>query len=301
MNGFWAERVNYFKNILDSKVSVVAFLMIIAFVINGILNAFSSKNIIKNEKLKLAFFLVLGIAGTILSIGYASDSTYSITKILDKYLPFYKGMREPQKWVSVITISYVFFFCRSIEMIYNGIKTRRMKYAFVLFSAIIPIIYAHQMLWGFNNQLKVADYPKGWYEINAYLNNDKSDSKAVFFPWSFYPYFSFAGRNIIIPALSFFDKFTYIGDDTRVNNTYQQKYYRENELIENNFIKDIERGKADEEKMQSVFSELGIKYIILAKEKSTEKILRNLDNLHVLDILKDGAAIKLYKIKEYGF
>jgi len=49
-----------------------------------------------------------------------------------------------------------------------------------------PFFYSFTMFNGFWGQLKPTDYPKDWYEVNEFLNQDNQDFNVLFLPWHLY-------------------------------------------------------------------------------------------------------------------
>ena len=54
--------------------------------------------------------LIASIIAYILAIGVSGGPIISgVSHALYEHLPFYSGMREPQKWVGILLVGYVYF------------------------------------------------------------------------------------------------------------------------------------------------------------------------------------------------
>ncbi len=287
LNGHWGERDGFFKYHLDSYLSRVSSILILIFVLLGVYVG------LKDKKKRLSVFITLFLAlvAIFLAIGKAHPLTDVLTRPFYQYLPFYKGLREPQKWVALILLVYIFFISLFFESFLQKNNNSKMIKLFLAFLIFLPIINTHQIIWGFGRQLKVNDFPQSWYQTNDYLNEQKNDFKVLFLPWRFYMNFSFAGRQIINPSLSFFDKFTFIGNDIRVGNTYYQLYNKELDILSKQ-VGLISKKSCPETK---VFKSLNIDYIILAKEENWSDYL-SINNCHNLKLVNDYPEMFLFEV-----
>lgn len=289
LNGHWGERYKFFNYHLDSYLSRFSTVLILAFILLGIYLG------LKNKKEKALSLLALSsiIIALILAIGKAHPFTEFLTRPLYQYFPFYNGLREPQKWAALILLAYIFFFSVSFRYFLKKAKKTKTIKILLAFLLFLPIINAHQMLWGFNNQLKVGDFPKSWYGVNDYLNNQEGDFKVLFLPWRFYINLSFASREIINPALSFFDKFTFIGSDINVNNTYYQVYEEDLRILDDQ-MGFIMKGRCPD---LVTFKRVGVKYILLVMEDNWESYAA-IGNCPNLELVKKYPKLFLFQTRE---
>jgi hypothetical protein len=288
LNGHWAERENFFNYHLNSPVSMIASIIILGLVMAGTWLG------VKDKKKRLAggLAVLFGAVACVLAIGKAHFITAILVDPLYRYLPFYKGMREPEKWVVVLVLVYVYFLALFLNFSFKRFRKRKfIQWLIIVCLMVLPIVNTHQMLWGFNKQLKVGDFPKSWYEVNQFLAQQKNDFKVLFLPWHFYIDLSFAGRKIINPALGFFDKFTFIGSDIEVNNTYYQIYNEELEVLEDQI--ELIKNNSCPDPMD--FKEIRIKYIILAKEDDWQSYtgIKKCDNIRLIRDYQDLSLLQL--------
>lgn len=288
LNGHWGERSNFFKYVLDSKISLTSAAIILFIVLLGIIIGFKKKE--KRLITFLACFLIL--LSYFLAIGPANKFTSYFSSLFYEYIPFYQGLREPQKWVGLLLLIYIFFISISTDFFIEIIKKKKNELLKFLLPVIffLPMLNSSQILYGFNKQLVVSDFPKSWYKANQLLNQQPDDLKVIFLPWHFYVDLNFSGRKIVNPALGFFDKFTFIGNDINVDNTYYQYYSRELDFI-NNQLRLIEKDNCSEIKE---FKKINIGYIILSRQKENEDY--KLSNCSELKNIFNEDGLLLFKI-----
>jgi len=287
LDGHWGEKYNFFKYHLNSNVSKVSTVLILFFILLGIFLNFKDQK--KRPLILLSLAVIL--SAVVLTIGKAHPLTDFLTKPFYQYLPFYKGLREPQKWVSLILICYIFLFSSTFEFFWRKKKNSNRIKILLPFLFFLPLFNSHQILWGLNQQLKVNDFPSSWYQVNNILNKQDGDFGVLFLPWRFYINLSFAGREIINPSLSFFDKFTFIGDDIKVGNTFSQFYNKELDIL-NKEVDLVNKGNCPETK---ILNDLNISYIILAKEENWTDY-SFLNNCQNIKLINDFNEISLFKL-----
>jgi hypothetical protein len=149
-----------------------------------------------------ALFIVSVVLATGIRISVGSQITY----FLFNHLPFYKGLRETQKWVSVATMIYLIFLSVGLrELFTKKIVQRNALIMKILVGAII-VMQAPLLLWGFGGQVKPVQYPSDWYTVNSYIVHDDAgcSGSILFFPWHEYMSFSWIGAIIANPAPAFF-------------------------------------------------------------------------------------------------
>jgi hypothetical protein len=134
------------------------------------------------------------LAGIWLAVGGVSFLAQSV--------PLLAGLREPQKMAMLIALGY------SVMGAYGVAVVLAKMYRGVILAAvaviILPIIWTPTMLWGFNGQLRAANYPHDWYMAKQILSSSPQKGKTLFLPWHQYLKLGFAGRIVANPAEAFF-------------------------------------------------------------------------------------------------
>lgn len=205
LQGFWAESRSMYQ-LPQSHVVAWGLLTVIIWIL-VIIGAITLWHV--RERSIVIVFGVSALIAAVLAIG-------ALNTWLTKYIPFFAGYREPEKFVSLIAIAYVVCIAQGITSVLRYCHQQGgTSFAAIAFTLLLslPFIWTPTMYWGFNYQLKSVHYPSAWFTVNHMLDADKSNYKSLFLPWHLYMYFAFAGRNIANPAPAFFDKPVIVSDN----------------------------------------------------------------------------------------
>lgn len=290
MYGFWGDKEGRYlvqKDIVPGWV----FLFVIIFS----LSVWGTINNLKKEKLAVWVFVISGLLAFILAVGVAHPAFGKIYWTMYKYVPLFKGFREPQKFVALLVLSYAYLGALGVNAVLEKTNTlkgvaRKIGSFAPAILLLIPLLYSPAMLWGFGGQVKPVDYPKDWYATNEELNADTEDFEVLFLPWHQYMGFLFAGRVIANPAQRFFDKPIIQGDNAEFGTIYTQNDNPTSDFIEKNILKNKSENNAIGQNLNAI----NVKYIILAKEVDW-KNYAFLDNQEDLRLIKDTGSLKIYK------
>lgn len=139
----------------------------------------------KDKKMSLSLWSI-GILSYILSLGISSSIFIHFNNLFYNYVPFYIGLREPQKWSWVMIIIYIIFFIIGSSKILEKVQHKWRK-VIVAWICIIPILWTPASLFAYFNQIRMSDYPPD-IEIskNFLLEQWIWDEKIVNFPWHSY-------------------------------------------------------------------------------------------------------------------
>ncbi len=179
----------------------------------------------KNKKLTMSA-LWLTIAVWILAQGNNSAGIFAwFNDFLFENIPWYIGMRDPQKWLSVLVVFFAIFASkgtsRGLELIHKKIESEKnnvqlsQPYHINIIIAcliIVPLLYSSSQLWWRAGQLHVANYPKSWSKLKSEFNVSPASCELepchslVALPWHSYMEFNFARRTISNPLSLFIGK-----------------------------------------------------------------------------------------------
>lgn len=172
MHWYWWENQPRFLTTDDFNpyyqgIFIILFLIVIAWIYSQI----RSKKY-KNFDHSLT---LLAITSFILALGNSQWNIFSpVSNFLYEYLPFYKGFREPHKWVIFLVIFYSYFGSHWINYMWDIIiKYKNYKKILQLFGyllVLIPLFYTYQMIWGFWWQVSISHYPSQWQQVKSTLN-----------------------------------------------------------------------------------------------------------------------------------
>lgn len=128
---------------------------------------------------------------------------------------------------------------------------------------LVPLLYACP-LFGFHGQLTVTDYPREWYQVNDYLNQDEEDFNVLVLPWHLYMDYAWLpnrDKRLANPAHYFFDKPAICGDNIEAGGIYSQSTNPISEYVE--FL--LGKGK-HVDNLGELLAPINVKYVILVHE-----------------------------------
>jgi hypothetical protein len=205
-------------------------------------------------------------------------------------LPFYKGLREPQKWVAAIIPIYLFylilgsFYLSKVKIIINNRLVSGLVLAFII------VMQAPLLFWGFNCQAKPIPYPSDWYEVDNLLSDGSNCSdRILFLPWHLYMSFNWSKKIMVNPARTFFSCPVISGTNMEWGGIYDNSRSADGAII----------GDWLQNKGQGGVPALAgdpIRYIILAKELDFTSYLW-LNSSFDVDLILETKTLLVYETK----
>jgi hypothetical protein len=126
----------------------------------------------KEKKKEDKPYFILFWIGVILATGISHPWTAPLFEFLFKYLPFFSGLRDSHKLISLVALSYAF-------LIPKLSKSRWFKAGIVIF-----VLFYTFPLIGLSGQMQNVPYPKEYYTLNNYLDN--VSGHIIYLPWQTY-------------------------------------------------------------------------------------------------------------------
>lgn len=207
---------------------------------------------------------VVAVVAWILALGIATPPTEIITRFLVDHLPFYRGYREPAKWLAVVALAYAYlasFSLAALSARLHGYWSRAGATACLL----VPFIWVPLMIWGAAGQLRSTDYPASWYQLAEILSNlppaTSPSPDTLVLPWHQYLYLDFAGRAVANPAPGFFKRPVIVSNDPEVLGVPPAA---EAGLV-TSIQKDVINRRFFGHNAGSTLHELGVNYVVLLK------------------------------------
>ncbi|MFH1432361.1 MAG: hypothetical protein ABIG84_04040 [archaeon] len=223
-------------------------------------------------------FALIWLASLIIAIGITSPYTEPIYRYLYENIFFFKGFREPQKFIGLAALAYAYLGAKGIESI---------KKNYILL--IIPLIYTTGM-FTLSAALPSQDYPEDYYEMDAYLNSDKQDFNTLVLPWHQYMDYSWnknKDKRLANVARSFFQKPTITGDNMETGRIYSSSNNPRSEYIEQTL-------KENTTSIGKSLARINVKYVMLKKEVDYQKYQEFLQNQTDLTLIKNTTNLLLY-------
>lgn len=290
MSGFWAKERGIYVDLSGvGQIWGTSFLLLLPIILAGLFFGLRKK---EHRPMLLGLIFIFFIA-VILAVGIRLPVSREITYWLFNNVPFYKGLRESGKWVSLIVVIYGILLALGLEHLSKYKIIRENKTLSVVLICLLIVMQSPFLLFGFYGQTRPVNYPEDWKEINKYIASQQ-DGKyckdlVLFLPWHLYMSFSWIDNRLIAnPANSFFSCKIIQGTNMEWAGIYDNSGDKNGMIIEQ-WIK--------EKKSVDFFKNngLNIKYIILAKEVDWQEY-QWIDKIDGLKIEKETDNLKLYRV-----
>ncbi len=207
-NGFWAEGT-IFDHIFD--VAPVSKYLMLGLIFGNF--AATPFTLVKNRKTKLIYSLIIiGFIGFILSFGSNGiiGKVYSI--LIDEF-PLFRGMREPQKFLSLYILAFSILLGINSEYLFSKIKNSWRKYLLLIGITLIIVTSSIGIFRACNNQLETTVYPDSFNAVQ-----DKMGEKVLVLPWNLYINVPWSESRIQNPSKLYFDKNIIMTEDYKKRN-----------------------------------------------------------------------------------
>lgn len=195
---FWWEKYNRLL-IPDNNYWYIAWFIIFWIVVYWWIELYKRK-----KKLTL-YLLTLAVVSYILSLGISSVLFSWFNELLYTYVPYYIGMREPQKLTWLVMIVYAIFFLVWVYSILENNSNFKRKeyikkvllnqYSIISYIFILIIIWSPNVLFWFNGQLKISDYPDEIFQSRDNLI-EFNDKDVLVLPWHSYMACEWSNRKV---------------------------------------------------------------------------------------------------------
>jgi hypothetical protein len=244
----------------------------------------------RRYRLEIVLLGTVMVVALVLAQGIMGSPFAGLNGWLFDHVPFYRGYREPGKFIGLVALGLAYFFGLGVAWILE--RTRGKKWGEYLPPLLmaLPLLYTPTMLWGAGGQLRAVDYPADWYSLNRTLNAETGEGKVLFLPWHQYMYFQFAGRLIANPASRFFDRPVIQGDNAEIGLIERQSSNPTSSFIEDDIL------APDRTDVAARLRSRGIKYVVLAKEADYKKYAW-LDSQPGIRLVSDSATLRVYALK----
>lgn len=258
MYGFWREQTAGDEILLSKDflpIWPLFFSIFLIPILAGIRYLWKKKNY-------FYLFSLLSIAAfaVLFSYGPRDNLIGSFNIFLFSYIPGLKGLRESQKFISVLVLVYAILMAYGLNFLKN--LKRKLLYCLIvllLFSNIF--IFNFQFLWGAQGQVKAVEYPESFVRAKEFFANDKSDYNILIMPWHMYliGHPLAQGRTIADPAPGYFYSYNILhSKDPEVGYLSNKKDYFSDKII---FL----MGNNNKDLWNRYLKDLNIKYIFITK------------------------------------
>ena len=212
--GFWGERAGHF--VFPEDVNPLWWVFpVILFLVSIGGYRFSYKN---NKKL-IWFLILVWLLSWIFATGISSSRFWALNQWMFDNIPYYIGLREPQKWVGLllfvratgILLAFSKLLCLLDELRWSKWE---MQKKIVPLGVLVLILIANTpaLIWGFYGQLVLSDYPTDYQTYKqTTLSWDLRKGKILILPRHSYLTCPWTQRKIISNPLK-----AYLGNNPQI-------------------------------------------------------------------------------------
>lgn len=289
MSGFWGIEQFRYESLQNIKGNWGrSFYFLLPIIILGLIYNFKYK---EKRGLNIGLILIYFVA-FVLALGIALPITAKITLWLFNNVPFYKGLREPQKWVAVMIAVYEVLLVCGLTVLSKKKVVVKNKELLTFLLTFVIILQAPLMVWGGAGQVRPIEYPKDWYEVDKLIIQETNcESKILFLPWHLYMGFNWIGNIVANPSANFFKCSVIYGKNMEFGGIFGHSTDPDEREVEK-WVLNVGRTNLLEE------NKLNISYIILAKEVDWQNYLW-LSNHPNVEFVKETENLIVYKVKNY--
>jgi hypothetical protein len=259
LQGYWGEYQDRFISVQDNILWFPAFVGIVFLAFFGLVRLWRKNIFVKP-------FMFLFLLAFVLAIGVASSLIKPLVLWLYQYVPFYIGLREPQKWVVILVLVYAYFCAWGITYILDAKKIKEYRTGLGVLCAILPLIFSFAMIRGMHEFTTPHDFPVEWKEVRDHLRDDHSQGKILFLPWHSYMYFDFAGKNITNPARGYFGQNVISGNNVEFGGVYSNVDDFQTQTIQKYVMPDSEKTHFAQD-----MYDMGVQTVVLYKAEDWQK------------------------------
>ena len=289
MSGFWGKDQFRYFDMTTVPVWRASFIFLSPLILYGLWCSFKKKN--KTLRSLSIGFIVIFFIAVLMALGIKTSITRDLTIFLHNNLPLYKSLREPQKWVATLIPIYLFYLTIGISYLKKFKFVQVHKKRGLIALAVIIIMQAPLLLFGFGRQVKPVEYPSDWYEMNEFIksNSENCSDKVVFLPWHMYMRLSWTEHIIANPASIFFSCPTIVGTNMELGGIYDNSGDKDS-LIITQWIQ-----SNGQNEIPNIFGS-NPKYILLTKDVDW----KNYDWLNYtpnISLIKETTNLFLYEVE----
>lgn len=293
---FWGERYKhiYTPELVNDK-WYIAWIIILLIISIWIYSSY------KKNKKKILFILSIWIVWYFLSLWLSSPLSRELSIFLYNNIPYYIGLREPQKLIWLVLFWYTYFFLSWVSFISINLHSNRFhwylnkiifnQYIWFIILFLFIVSWSPNVLFSYNNQLRITDYPEDYFKAKTIIENvdkDYTNEKYVVFPWHSYIKCNWTNNIIANPSVRFFWNNNILQSDNIEIWTLYSNSTKKDSLIIESFLKDQNYTK---------LKNIWITNIIFLSKCADYKRYNFLHNSELLEMKYYWKDIIIYNIK----
>ena len=208
LSGFWRP---------DALMPDVPFaLLAICAAVAAPLMAIGAVALYKTNRAYLYTLGAVGVVAYLLALGTRGPTGWLFSWMFDN-VPGFAIMREPQKFVGLLALSYACLFAAGVAYVVERVRNVASKSFVIVISGSLPLLLASNMFLAFGGHIKASEFPESWKVAQQEMGH--GDGALLFLPWHLYSQQSFTqGRVVAQPAETYFERPVIQGDNVELPN-----------------------------------------------------------------------------------
>lgn len=284
LQGYWGEYQDRFVSVQDNFLWSSAFILIFILALYGVVRTWRNSVFAKT-------FVILFFVAYVLAIGVASPVIKPYVLLLYEHVPYYIGLREPQKWVAIMMFVYAYMGAWGIKFILDQKGVREYRAEIGLLCMILPIVFSFSMIRGVHEYVVPQNFPAGWHDVRHFLQTERTEGKVLFLPWHSYLYFDFAQKNITNPAKRYFGMRVISGNNVEFGKVYSNFSDAQTQMIQ----KYVSDGKNTKEFARDLCN-IDVQTIVMAKAEDWQSYSW-IDHAPGMQKVMENAELIVYVMK----
>ncbi len=284
LQGYWGEYQDRFVSVQDNFLWSSAFVLIFMLALYGVIRTW-------RDGMFTRTFVMLFLIAYVLAIGVASPVIKPYVLLLYEHVPYYIGLREPQKWVAVMMFIYAYMGAWGLKSILDHKKTKEYRTEVGLLCVILPVVFSFSMIRGVHEYVVPQNFPAEWHEVRNFLQTERVEGKVLFLPWHSYLYFDFAQKNITNPAKRYFGTRVISGNNVEFGKVYSNFSDAQTHMIQ----KYVSDGKNTKEFAYDLCT-INVQTVIVAKAEDWQNYLW-IDHANGIQKVMENAELIVYAVE----
>lgn len=237
LRGFRGERYRHFILPGDSNPLrwIFSLLLLISSIAGYVLH-------FAQHRQKVLYLSLMALFARIFGCGISSSRFWSLNQWIYDHIPFYIGLREPQKWIGLLlfprAIGIILLMSQLLSLLDElrpEVNTRIKQGIVVVILVLFLIGNTPILLNGFSGQLQLTDYPTTYQDYKvSHLSGDIQKGKILIFPWHSYIRCPWTKRIISNPMKAYLGGYPELitSDNIEVNGLYTNSISEQSKDIE---------------------------------------------------------------------
>ncbi len=288
LQGFWADGQG--RYVLPGS---LGFTFAVFGLLLGIIVVCGGARVVQQRDRLGICLIALGAIAWWLGMGIGSDWSSGTTTWLVAHVPFYRGYREPQKWLMLLVLAYSYLAAVGVGSLVMRLQAVAWRPRALNGALLLPLLCTPMLLWGAGGQLVSARYPKDWATAERTLDADHADYQVLVLPWHQYLPISFAHRVVGNPAGHYFSQQLIISDNPELKGVPPTQATALYKLIDNQLLP--QRNQRSDAATQ--LAPYRVRYVLLLKEADWQHygwVQRQVG----WRLVQDTPSLQLYRAKD---